>query len=312
MRPRGRSSRIVSGVVLALTLSSCLGWAQASAKRSKVDPDLQALADTERAFAKLGAEKGVRESFMQYFASDGIWFVPHPKATVADLASRPAPTAPPTRRLEWAPMYGDVSRAGDMGYDTGPSANSDLSAKKEPTRYGYFFSIWKKQPDGTWRVALDLGTQAPDVWDPAEPPEFTAAVPSGWKGKPSGDDKASLLAAEAAYSTAAKTSGLAKAAERFVESGARVYRNNVSPVIGRKAVLAFFAQKDSKSHWEPIEGFVASSADLGYTYGRYWSPALSESDKEDTGYYVHVWRRNAAGEWKLVFDVTSPADLIKK
>jgi ketosteroid isomerase-like protein len=249
---------------------------------------------------------------MQYFAPDGIWFVPHPKVTVSDLASRPAPTSPPMRRLEWAPMYGDVSRAGDMGYDTGPSANSDLSAKKEPTRYGHFFSIWKKQPDGTWRVALDLGTQGSDVWDPAKPPEFTAGVPSRWNGKPSGDDKASLMAAEGAFSSKAKAEGMAKAAEHFVESGARAYRNNVSPVIGRNAIVTYFAQKNFNSHWEPIEGFVARSADLGYTYGRYWNAASGDNAQEEAGYYVHVWRRDAAGDWKVVFDVTSPADLEKK
>jgi len=114
---------------------------------------------------------------MAYFAPDGIWFVPHPKKTVEDLRSRPAPPGPLTRKLEWAPEFGDVARAGDLGWDTGPSRNSDLTGKTPP-RYGYFSSIWKKQPGGEWRVLLDLGSDVPSdaAWDPAEPPVFTQAA----------------------------------------------------------------------------------------------------------------------------------------
>ncbi len=36
------------------------------------------MADTERAFAKLSVEKGVREAFTTFFADDGVNFQPHP------------------------------------------------------------------------------------------------------------------------------------------------------------------------------------------------------------------------------------------
>lgn len=310
-----RSRDIASLVLACALLPASSATAQSAAPSKKIDPNLQALADTERAFAKLGAEKGVRESFMAYFAADGIWFVPHPKRTVEDLSSRPVPAAPLARRLEWAPMYGDVSRAGDLGYDTGPSANSDLTEKQEPTRYGYFFSIWKKQADGNWRVALDVGTQTPDVWDPGTPPEFHAAPPSGWKpkGKPQPEKElAALIAVEKEFAKKSQSVGGAAAAPQYLDRDARLHRNDMSPLLGRQRIVEFLIKNDSQARWEPIDALVAKSADLGYTYGRYWAPSMKADSGEETGYYIHVWRKDAKGVWKLVFHVTSPADLSKK
>lgn len=308
-------SRDIASLALACALLLFSSTSAQSASSKKIDPNLRSLADTERAFAALGGEKGVRESFMAYFAPDGIWFVPHPKRAVEDLRSRPAPTGPPARKLEWAPMYGDVSRAGDLGYDTGPSANSDLTEKREPTRYGYFFSIWKKQADGAWRVVLDVGTQAPDLWDPAKPPEFRAAPPSGWKpkGKPQPEKElAALIAVENEFAKKSQSVGVAGAAPMFLDRDARFHRNEMSPLLGRQRITEFLKKNDSKARWEPIDAFVSKSGDLGYTYGRYWAPGMKADGGEETGYYTHVWRKDAKGEWKLVFHVTTPADFTKK
>lgn len=300
--------------MLALApFTSAAAQPPASKTVTKIDPSLQALADTERAFAALGAEKGVRESFMAYFAPDGIWFVPHPKKTVEDLRSRPAPTAPLTRKLEWAPEFGDVARAGDLGWDTGPARNSDLTGKTPP-RYSYFFSIWKKQPDGAWRVQLDLGSDVPsdDSWDPMQPPVFMQAAASGWKGKGSVDAEAELAAlksAESKFSAATRAKGMAAASATFMDATARLHRAGFSPLRGRDAVRGFLAQHDTKAHWEAMTGEVAASGDLGYTYGRFWAPGWGQSKDgaEFTGYYVHVWRKDARGAWKLVFHVTIAA-----
>ncbi len=321
MRLRGSVSLVAAIGCALLFVGSALAQGRAptpDAAANALNPNLKALADTERAFARLGAEKGVRESFLAYFTEDGVWFVPAPSRTAADLRSRPAPTGPPRRKLEWAPLYGDVSRAGDLGYDTGPSANSDLTDAHGPTRYGYFFSIWKKQANGDWRVVLDLGTQTPDVWDPTKQPEVRAAPASGYKPKGAmahtpltatvlENETASLNAAEAAFSKAAQSEGIASASARDLDAHARMHRNDLSPVVGRENIRAFLAKKDFRPHWEPMHSDIAASADLGYTYGKYWAPGIGEKGAEETGYYVHVWRKDARGDWKLVFDVTSPA-----
>src|SRR5215470_19607703 len=79
-------------------------------------PPAQAdLVNTERAFAKLAVERGVRESFIAYFADDGIGFAPHPLKVKERLSNSPAPATLPSLTLNWAPVYGDIAQAGDLG-----------------------------------------------------------------------------------------------------------------------------------------------------------------------------------------------------
>lgn len=47
--------------------------------------------------------------------------------------------------------------AGDLGYTTGPWVLSDKTDAKKPPAHGQFVSIWKRDPGGDWRVAIDLG-----------------------------------------------------------------------------------------------------------------------------------------------------------
>lgn len=109
------------------------------------------------------------------------------------MGRQPAPATRPPVTLDWAPAWGDVSAAGDLGYTTGPFVFTDQGpAKRQPQR-GYYFSIWRKQADGTWKVALDAGVPAegaPDVrsatFQPAPHPAAPGARGAG-EGKPDTD-----------------------------------------------------------------------------------------------------------------------------
>jgi uncharacterized protein (TIGR02246 family) len=51
----------------------------------------------------------------------------------------------------------EVSRAGDLGYTQGTySTTFDLKDGTTGTEHGKWVSIWKKQPDGTWKVAVEI------------------------------------------------------------------------------------------------------------------------------------------------------------
>jgi ketosteroid isomerase-like protein len=58
----------------------------------------------------------------------------------------------------------EVSRAGDLAYTQGTYANQfDLADGTTATERGKWVSVWKKQADGTWKVAVD-------VYNTDEPP----------------------------------------------------------------------------------------------------------------------------------------------
>lgn len=57
--------------------------------------------------------------------------------------------------------------------------------------------------------------------------------------------------------------------------------------------------------WTPIKAEMASSGDLGYTYGNYVYTAKNKEGKTVTSYgkYASIWKKQKDGQWKVVVDV---------
>ena len=264
--------------------------------------ELLSLANAERAFAKLSVEKGVRESFYQSFAEEGVNFQPHPTNIREAYRKTSAPATLPPVTLNWAPIYGDISMAGDMGYTTGPFLVEDHSPAKRPSRHGMYSSVWKKQADGSWKVVLDLGIQLNSAVAPLDATFQAAPI---WSVKPrkasAEDNLASLLKADRAFFEAAKA-GASQAWEKLLSSDARIHRNQMMPIVGKTELKAWIGKQSAAVSGEPIKADVALSGDFGYSYGKYELKA----EKVEKGYYARVWKRDAKGDWRIVFDVTNP------
>ena len=285
-------------------------------------PALVSLVEAERAFARTSVERGVRESFLAFFADDGINFQPHPTKTREAFLKRPAPATRPPVTLNWEPIFADVSSAGDLGYTTGPYRLINESPEHKPTRHGYYFSIWKRQPDGAWKVVLDLGIQtpAPDAQERALRFQSVRPLPrakkTATKSAPVNNvnlesEREALLAADREFIRAANTRGALKAFEAHLGDEARLHRDGIFPLTKGDAIRSFLAQKKFMLSGEPLKAEVAQSNDLGYTYGRYESRAeggaAHATATAEKGYYVRVWKRDGArGRWRIVLDTTHP------
>jgi ketosteroid isomerase-like protein len=277
----------------------------------KLSPALASLVEAERAFARKSVETSVRESFLAFFADDGINFQPAPTKTRAAILSRPAPAARPPVTLNWFPVHGDIASAGDLGYTTGPYLLTDNSPQQSPPAYGYYFSVWRKQPDGAWKVVLDLGVPTPAL-DLSQPQatEFQPAKQTGWKpGRAKVDQAAAreeLLAAEREFSGTSLTGGAAQAFASRVLDDARFYRSGALPVVGAKAINSYLSENVAKFSWDVIDAGAAQSGDFGYTYGSYeLVPAAGKGDgKTEKGYFARVWKRDAKGHWKAAMNIT--------
>jgi len=273
-------------------------------QKTRMSPALMSLVEAERAFARTSVEKGVRESFLEFFAEDGINFQPHPVKTRAAILQRPAPATRPPIVLNWEPAYADISNAGDLGYTTGPYTLTDTS-KKNPTRYGFFFSIWKKQSDGNWKVVLDLGIDTPDHSQRSFALQAAPRVRL-MKGKtkagPTGANPLSEVEKE--FLVQAKAGELAQTYLNFLDQNARIHRFGSFPFTERNAIRTYLLSKPGVMTWETIGTDVARSNDLGYTYGSY--EMKSTTSRPEKGYYVRVWKLNRFGEWKIVLDTLEP------
>jgi ketosteroid isomerase-like protein len=65
---------------------------------------------------------------------------------------------PPTASLTWDPAFVDVSASGDLGYTWGRYmliVPSSKAGAPPYTKVGTYATVWKRQPNGKWKVVLD-------------------------------------------------------------------------------------------------------------------------------------------------------------
>jgi ketosteroid isomerase-like protein len=59
--------------------------------------------------------------------------------------------------ISWQTTKVEVSRSGDLAYSYGPLQTTVDDAEGNPvTDKGKWVTVWKKQPDGTWKVVIDI------------------------------------------------------------------------------------------------------------------------------------------------------------
>src|ERR1700704_5975824 len=143
-------------VLLSLGLI-CAFIAAAVAQNKSQANDVKSMVETERAFSRMSEEKGTREAFAEFIAADGILFRPGPVVGKKWMQEHPLPPATTRQWLSWQPIFAAVSRAGDLGYTTGPwQFKRDIKDAK-PVAFGNFMTVWKRQANGSWKFVLDLG-----------------------------------------------------------------------------------------------------------------------------------------------------------
>jgi ketosteroid isomerase-like protein len=296
-------NRGVAFLLSAAVLSSiCAG------QTKKNNVSLMSLVESERAFAKTSVKIGAQPSFMMYFADDAVVFRPHPVKYKEAMKDVPPPKNPTEATLEWEPLWADISRSGDLGYTTGPSVWTDRSPAKRPTYYGFYFSFWKKQSTGEWKVVFDVGTELPGPYNGPRvlrsPEKLKSRDPM--MSMTAQEQRSSLMIAEGKFLELLRHEGTHRALKENLDKEARIYRQKSQPVVGIDSIQAYFLNMSYLSTWEPLEGSVAEAGDLGYTYGSYTVGNGSNPGDDEKGYYLHAWRRDATNRWRLVAEITSP------
>jgi ketosteroid isomerase-like protein len=263
-----------------------------------------AVVEAERAFARTAATKGTRDAFLEFLADDGIIFQPGPVNGKQFWRERPAGKG----LLSWEPVFADVSRAGDLGYTTGPFEFRPNGAGDKPAAYGQYFTIWKKQPDGTWKAVLDRGTGNPKPSSPAAPLQFPRDEKRKIQGQKiaAAEGREFLRELEAQFSKASSSQGIDKAFRSRLADDARLFRDDSFPAVGKRAALALLATKRGQLTWKPTAADISRSGDLGYTYGSYEFKVGDAASKSERGNYVRVWKKEPRSKWKVAIDILSP------
>jgi len=284
-----------------LILFALSAWsiAFAGAGESGNPAPLDSMIAAERRFAARCRAAGIRASFMEFFGDSAIVFAPEPVSYRRLMADRPLPANPLARSLKWEPIAGGVARSGDMGFLTGPSEYTDLAEEHPAASWGWYLSIWKCQGDGSWKVALDVGTDCPSSTARFFGSPFTSLSPEG-KGEPT--RLKFLTDLDRSFMLRVDAQGPRLAYDGLLAVGARGLFEGIGTVTDRDSLLALLEATRGIASLSPIGGEIASSGDLGYTFG---ACRLPGDPAVIFGYYVRVWIREPAG-WKIAVEKTLP------
>lgn len=265
------------------------------------------IVEAEHAFAEYSIAHGMKDAFLAFAAPDGVIFRRTP---VNAIESWTQTTPAPAGLLTWHPTYSDVSSAGDLGWTTGPWEFRENATDKDAAGNGHFVTLWRKQPDGTWKFELDFGIRhaAPASKETVlqYPPALRAEAGRAGKDVSVESSRASLLDAEAKLAKEAASKGAARAFLAHADSTVRLYRQNSFPFVGIEAVGKYLGERTEAVAWRATKAGVSRSGDLGYAYGTYESRAKATDAKPaEAGNYMRIWKRQG-GKWRVVLEVANP------
>jgi len=284
-----RQMRRTSFLFLAsLMLASVFARAETPAEAGR------AMVEAEKKFYQTGQEQGTRAAFLTFLADDGIVFRPGPVNGKEAWGKR----AETGLDLVWEPTFAVMARSADFGYDTGPAKWRANRKEEKFTGHGHFISIWKKQKNGSWKVALDCGIENPE---PAGKPE-TLRIIAPEKEEAGKTDVAArqraLQDAQNGFADLAKLD-FTKAFREFAGGEVRLYRNGSFPALGKDAGAKLLGPEQAGVAMEVMKGDISNSADLAYHYGKY---SDTRTQPAKTGHFFQIWQTDSAGSWKLVLD----------
>lgn len=123
------------------------------------------------------------------------------------------------------------------------------------------------------------------------------------KAKTDAFDKLDMMNADREFSRMCEEKGMKAAFIEYLDSNGVLLRPGHLPIAGADAIDFLIQQNDTgyTLSWEPRNGTVAKSGELGYTYGIY---ALKPAEKDTViyGTYVSIWKKEKNGKWKYVLD----------
>jgi ketosteroid isomerase-like protein len=292
--------------LMPLTLIALALMQPASTPQSAVDELLAA----DRGFAAAASTRSVVDALSAMFAESIVMLAPPPtnfargRTQAAEiLRSNPDNLA---GRAEWSPIRGGIAADGAHGFTVGYMTVH----RPDKTRVAWkYVAYWTKQREG-WRIAVykraraNESPAAASTMPPALPERMATPTPneSAMAGL-----RASLDQAERAFSDEAQRIGLGPAFAKHGHADAV----NVGPptepnfVVGAeaigKSIGAGAPGPQSPVSWAPDAVIVASSGDLGVTYGMIRFNQPPPAGQPAAVPFITIWRRASTSEpWRYV------------
>jgi ketosteroid isomerase-like protein len=271
---------------------------------------VEELLAADRAFSKSSAQTDVVSGLSAMFAPDVMMPIPgsqFARGAAAATAALKGNASNLTAHTEWTPVRGGISADGQHGFTFGYMTTKQADGTVVPGKY---LSYWIKTKDG-WRVAGYKRTRAPadkkpslEMLKPSLPPGI---VPVTTDPATIERHRQSLDAVEREFSAEAQKIGIGQAFAKFGSADAANAGgpNEAGFLIGSAAIggaVGAGSPQGSPVSWGPDSVLVASSGDLGVTFGM-----IRTNKPGSDGHYppaipfFTVWRRASANDaWRYI------------
>ncbi len=281
-------------LITFITLINKPGFSQVS------NGKVSSLVAAENYFAATAKESGIRDAFLKVSDEETVVFRPNAVKALEFYEKKQADPG----ELLWEPSYARISRSGDWGFTTGPYtyiSNDDST----PKSYGQYFSIWKANRRGVWKLVLDIGTPHPkpltepklNFTDPRNSKFFKQISTARLKQR----EDMILTTDKLFASTLTKSTAIGY--DTFLANDARLIFPGTEPIIGKENIHRFINQKGLNIFTEPVHADRSIGSDFAYTYG---TAQITRENKITKYNYVRLWE-SQEGKWNVVVELFSPA-----
>lgn len=303
-----RNILIAAALAAAATAACTPEPKEASPAEVAATPELAApqevvdsLIAADRAFAEASEKTDLVSGLAAMFDADLVMPLPGGQFAMGPAAAAEAMRANPANtgaKAEWTPVRGGVSADGQQGFTFGFMTTTRASGEVQPGKY---LAYWIRRPEG-WRVAAykrvgrEPGDVSLDLMAPSLPEKIVpvAADPAAVEAH-----KASLIAAEKAFSDRAQVAGVGEAfRENGREDAMNIY-GGAGFTLGVEAVSAGAGQGrtgPAAINWSSDGALVASSGDLGVSWGR----IRSNTEPGPGNSFFTIWKRDPGQPWRYI------------
>lgn len=254
--------------------------------------DAEKIVESEKSFAKVAEEKGIKPAFLEFLADDGIIFRPTAMNGKESFRSRPDSPA----LLSWHPVFADISSNGALGYSTGAGEYRPKGKTDTTVYYSEYATVWRRQADGTYKAALDVGISH----DKPLNSDMNWTSPKSSE-KIADENKPLAANAMSLFFDTATTKGLDKAYKTFASDDARFLREGKFSIVGKNNALSEIKSKGKITFGKNVT--IQSAGDLGYSVTTYETKSGEKTTEK--GNIVQIWKL-LGGKWQIVLDVFAP------
>lgn len=289
-----------------LTLTALIAIAAPATARQATTPASVAdeLLAADRGFSEASATTDAVAGISAMFARDVAMSRPDAGFTrtkaeaIAALRANPLNAA---ARARWTPVRVGIAADGTQGFTMGVMTLRDADGK---LRHGKYLSYWRKDAEG-WRVvSYKRHGQEAAVSQPSLPPVLPAElVEPVASASAKARHRASIDAAERRFSDEAQSIGLGPA---FCKHGRSDATNLGGPrggmLIGLDKICGTIGgPPPSPVTWAPDAVEVASSGDMGVTWGMIRRKGAAAAGEAAAIPYTTVWVRSGPdGTWQYI------------